>query len=171
MQVSRAIRIGSWLLALLVLVGLAWAGDPPPLRKDGLHDPANPALSKLQEPASMILDLPKDTAGSGVRWSEALEEGAINPRSSIQPGARMKLLDLDIVMRKSGQAPFVRFPHKQHTEWLDCKDCHEALFKSKAGTTPGVTMFSILQGESCGICHGAVAFPLTECGRCHSVRR
>lgn len=119
----------------------------------------------------MVLDLPKDTAGSGVNWHEALEEGAINPRAGIQPGARMKLLDLDIVMRKSGQAPFVRFPHKPHTEWLDCKDCHEALFKSKAGATPGVNMFSILQGESCGVCHGAVAFPLTECGRCHTVRR
>lgn len=119
----------------------------------------------------MILDLPKDTAGSGVQWSDALEDGAVNPRAAIQPGTRMKVLDLDILMRKTGPALMVRFPHKQHTEWLDCKDCHEALFKAKAGTTPGVNMLSILQGESCGVCHGAVAFPLTECARCHSVRR
>ncbi len=119
----------------------------------------------------MILDLPKDTAGSGVNWSDALEEGAINPRSGIQPGTRMRVLEQDILMRKTNPAPMVRFPHKQHTEWLDCKDCHEALFRAKAGTTPGISMLSILQGESCGVCHGAVAFPLTECARCPTVRR
>ena len=27
----------------------------------------------------------------------------------------------------------VRFPHKQLTEWLDCSNCHEKLFKSKTG--------------------------------------
>ena len=32
-------------------------------------------------------------------------------------------------------------------------------------------MMLILQGEKCGLCHGAVAFPLTECLRCHSVSR
>jgi hypothetical protein len=26
-------------------------------------------------------------------------------------------------------------------------------------------------GEHCGRCHGAVAFPLTECTRCHSVQQ
>jgi hypothetical protein len=29
----------------------------------------------------------------------------------------------------------------------------------------------ILSGEKCGLCHGAVSFPLTECKRCHSVDR
>jgi hypothetical protein len=29
----------------------------------------------------------------------------------------------------------------------------------------------VLSGEKCGLCHGAVAFPLTECNRCHSVQR
>ena len=32
-------------------------------------------------------------------------------------------------------------------------------------------MLLILAGEKCGLCHGAVAFPLTECLRCHSVQR
>jgi hypothetical protein len=26
-------------------------------------------------------------------------------------------------------------------------------------------------GEQCGVCHGAVAFPLTVCGRCHNTPR
>jgi c(7)-type cytochrome triheme protein len=45
------------------------------------------------------------------------------------------------------------------------------LFKSKAGATKQLNMFQILQGEYCGVCHGAVSFPLTECKRCHSVER
>ena len=40
----------------------------------------------------------------------------------------------------------------------------------QAGVNP-VNMFAVLQGEYCGRCHGAVAFPLTECLRCHSVAR
>jgi hypothetical protein len=30
-------------------------------------------------------------------------------------------------------------------------------------------MLAILEGEQCGQCHGAVAFPLTECTRCHAI--
>jgi len=74
-------------------------------------------------------------------------------------------------MPRTGEMPMVRFPHRQHTEWLDCSNCHEKLFASKAGGTRAVNMFQILQGEYCGLCHGAVSFPLTECKRCHSVAR
>jgi c(7)-type cytochrome triheme protein len=63
--------------------------------------------------------------------------------------------------------PAVRFPHRPHTLWLDCANCHEHLFKSKAGANK-LSMQKILEGEQCGLCHGAVAFPLTECNRCHS---
>jgi hypothetical protein len=41
----------------------------------------------------------------------------------------------------------------------------------KAGATKFTGMFPILSGEKCGRCHGAVAFPLTECRRCHVVMR
>jgi hypothetical protein len=34
-----------------------------------------------------------------------------------------------------------------------------------------MNMLQILSGEKCGQCHGAVAFPLTECARCHRVPR
>ena len=66
--------------------------------------------------------------------------------------------------------PMVRFPHRQHTAWLDCSNCHDQLFGQTAGATT-INMMLILQGEKCGLCHGAVAFPLTECLRCHSVVR
>ena len=32
-------------------------------------------------------------------------------------------------------------------------------------------MGNILDGEYCGICHGAVSFPLTECDRCHNTEK
>lgn len=162
-----------WLLALaaLALAGLAWAGERGPLAKDGVHDPANPAIHLLQEPKEALSKLPMDAVGNGVRWVKALEQGDINPRTNILPDTPIRVLDLNVLMPRTAEMPMVLFPHKQHTEWLDCSNCHEHLFKSKAGATKQVSMFAILQGEYCGLCHGAVSFPLTECKRCHSVYR
>ncbi len=142
-----------------------------PLAKDGMHDPANPAIKLLQEPREGLQGMPPDEVGNRVRWVKALEEGKINPRTNILPDTPIRVLNLDILMKRTGEAPMVLFPHKQHTEWLDCSNCHESLFKYKAGSTKDMNMFAILQGEYCGRCHGAVAFPLTECRRCHSVIR
>lgn len=142
-----------------------------PLAQDGLHDPANPGLKLLQEPEAALSKLPTDAVGNRVRWVKALAQGDIAPRTNILPDTKIKVLDLDIVMPRTGEMPMVRFPHKQHTEWLDCSNCHEHLFKSKTGANKQLNMFQILQGEYCGLCHGAVAFPLTECNRCHSVAR
>lgn len=160
-----------WVVATLLLAGAALAGDHVPLAKDGVHDPANPAIKLLQEPGEALSKLPPDVVGNRVRWVKALEQGVITPRTNILPDTRIRVLDLDVIMPRTAEMPMVRFPHKQHTEWLDCSNCHEHLFKSKAGATKAVNMFEILQGEYCGLCHGAVAFPLTECKRCHSVVR
>lgn len=157
-------------LAIVVGAGMAWAGNWAPLAGDGLHDPSDPGLHLLQNPAEALSQLPPDTAGNNVNWVKALEGGKISPRTNIHPETKVKVLDQDVLMEKTGEMPMVRFPHKQHTEWLDCSNCHEWLFKSKAGATP-VNMFTILQGEYCGRCHGAVAFPLVECFYCHSVKR
>lgn len=171
MQFYLAALIKLWILATLAAAGLAWAGERPKLANDGLHDPSNPALFMLQEANDIIATLPRDTVGTGINWDEALEEGFINPRSSIQQDFKIKVLDQDIVMPKTGEVPMVIFPHLQHTKWIDCEGCHDELFSSKAGKTPVSNMGSILRGESCGLCHGAVAFPLTECKRCHSKPR
>ncbi|GAB4348743.1 MAG: hypothetical protein Kow006_09760 [Gammaproteobacteria bacterium] len=139
-----------------------------PLSNDGLHDPTSPAIGILQEPAEALSQLEPDTAGNMVRWVEALAKGQINPRTNIRPETKVNVLDLDVILPDTGTVPMVLFPHRQHTEWLDCSNCHEKIFASKAGATP-MNMFAILQGEYCGRCHGAVSFPLTECNRCHSV--
>lgn len=162
-----------WFLILLILPLASLAGpfERPSLAKDGLHDPANPSIKLLQDPAEALSQLPRDVVGSGVLWVKALEQGAINPRTSIFPETKVNKLDLDVILPRTGEMPMVRFPHRQHTEWLDCSNCHDSLFAMKKGGTKGLNMFGVLQGEYCGLCHGAVAFPLTECRRCHSVYR
>lgn len=169
------------LLAMLVVFCAAAIGQPskPPgagarhwdgLAKDGVHDPRSPALRQLQEPREALSALPPDIVGNQVRWVEALDSGSINPRTSLRPETQVRVLESEIIMSRNGSLKAVRFPHRDHTLWLDCSNCHEKLFVSKAGANK-VTMFGILQGEFCGRCHGAVAFPLTECGRCHNVAR
>jgi len=162
-----------WVATLLLLPCLALAqGDArkwKSLAADGDHDPASPAVALKQNPADALRLLPPDHPGNQVRWVKALREGSIEPRSKIYPSTEVKLLDLDILFVDTANLGFVLFPHRRHTEWLDCKNCHGPIFKDEAGTTP-INMFSVLMGEHCGRCHGAVAFPLTECTRCHSVK-
>lgn len=140
----------------------------PSLSKDGIHDPTNPAIGILQQPIEALSLLPTDTTGNLVRWVDALQEGYIDPVAEFL-GQKSEGVRVDeILMTDTSIRPFVLFPHKPHTEWLNCANCHDQIFKKKAGATP-VNMLAILQGEYCGRCHGAVAFPLTECNRCHSV--
>ncbi len=141
-----------------------------PLAADGLHDPESSALGRLQQPSEALSVLPAANAGNQVDWVKALREKRIQPRTHIDSQAPIKLLDSEVLMTKTGDMALVRFPHRAHTEWLDCSNCHDKLFATKAGATP-VTMLSILQGEYCGRCHGAVSFPLTECARCHNTPR
>jgi c(7)-type cytochrome triheme protein len=141
-----------------------------PLAQDELHDPAVSVLNLMQNPSEALSILPRDGSGNQVDWVKALEKGYIKPHVNIRSITKIEVLDLDVLRRNTGEMDMVIFRHKQHTEWLACSDCHEELFKSKAGATK-FGMFDILNGEYCGRCHGAVAFPLTECKRCHSVPR
>jgi c(7)-type cytochrome triheme protein len=157
--------------AAAVLAATALAASAPiwrPLEKDGIHDPRGPGITLLQQPAEALAVLPRDTAGNMVRWVQALDSGAIDPRSNILPGTEVRLRTDDLIIAKYGSMPAVKFPHRQHTLWLDCSNCHDQLFKPVAGANT-FSMMAILNGEQCGLCHGAVAFPLTECNRCHSV--
>jgi len=162
--------VARWLMPGGLAVAVAWAhaGDWQPLAGDDLHDPAGPGIGLLQQPAEALAPLPPDSTGNQVRWVRALREGHIQPLSRIDPGRETPELDKDILLNLRGGMPVVRFPHKAHTEWLDCSNCHDHLFERRTGATR-ISMFRILQGEQCGVCHGAVSFPLTECNRCHSV--
>ena len=141
-----------------------------PLAKDKVHDPRGSAFRQLQEPGEGLSLLPSDTAGNLVLWAKALARGAISPRrATTSSGAKaQRVPDMDVLMDLRGSFPVVRFPHRIHTQWLACNNCHEHLFKSQIGVN-GISMYQILQGEQCGLCHGSVAFPLTQCAFCHSV--
>lgn len=177
-SISLADRLLSALLLLCALLAVLPAQADEvrdtrswrPLSNDDVHDPTGPAVMQLMEPREGLLPLPPDSAGNKVRWLEALDKGIIAPRSNIFPETKVELLDLDILLDLYGNMPIVLFPHLRHTKWLDCSNCHDHIFKKKTGTS-GISMLRILNGEQCGLCHGAVAFPLTECNRCHSVAR
>ena len=142
-----------------------------PLAKDGIHDPKSPAIGTLQEPRDALAPLAPDTAGNKVRWMEALVKGQINPRAkATHETGGVELRETEILLNLKGGTPIVRFPHKQHTLWLDCTNCHDSLFRKEIGGTK-IDMRRILNGEQCGLCHGAVAFPITECNRCHNTAR
>lgn len=142
-----------------------------PPAEDGIHDPANKETHDLQPPLEAFKDLPKSVAGNRVNWSKALDGGKIAPRyDRLDPKAEAVVMDLNIVREVKGSMPDVVFPHKQHTEWLDCSNCHPAIFIPQKGANQ-ISMAAIMLGQKCGVCHGKVAFPVSECRLCHAQQK
>ena len=164
--------ISSVLLAIGVVIAtpMLLAGQWSSLRKDGLHDPSNPAVRVLQEPAESLSLLAPDTAGNNVDWTAAVRLGQISPRASLDNSRDTEILDTVVVMKNSLTLLPVTFPHEAHTAWMSCAMCHDGIFVAENDAND-ITMAKILAGEYCGVCHGAVSFPLTECNRCHDVSR
>lgn len=139
-----------------------------PPSKDGIHDPENEGTEVLQPPKAAFEGLPKAKSGNRIDWVKALEDGNITPRyDRFDPNVAPVVMDLNIVREVKGSMPNVVYPHKQHTEWLDCSNCHPAIFIPQKGANQ-ISMASILLGQKCGVCHGKVAFPVSECRKCHS---
>lgn len=131
-----------------------------------------------ESPRAHALDYLPNTKKGYTDWVKAIKEGTIKPRESIldigKENTKSKVkkpmmppLDFDVIFKVKGDIPDVVYPHYPHTLWLDCRNCHPSIFVMQAGKNP-VTMEKILQGEYCGRCHGKVAFPLSDCSRCHS---
>lgn len=142
----------------------------PPM-EDGIHDPASEGTAALMPPRTSFDTLPRSTAGNRVNWVKALDDKAINPRWDRVDGTAVPVvMDLNIVREVKGSMPDVVYPHKQHTEWLDCSNCHPAIFIPQKGANQ-ISMAAILLGQKCGVCHGKVAFPVSECRLCHSKKK
>lgn len=142
-----------------------------PAMESGIHDPTNDATATLQPPARAFATLPKSPAGNHVDWVKSLEGKRIEPRwDRNDPKAPAVVMDLNIVREVKGSMPDVVYPHKQHTEWLDCSNCHPAIFIPQKGANQ-ISMAAILLGQKCGACHGRVAFPVSECRLCHSKKK
>ncbi len=142
-----------------------------PAVESGIHDPTNDMTLQLQPPSVAFAELPKSLAGNHVDWVKALDSKAIDPRwDKLDPAAAAIVMDLNIVREVKGSMPDVVYPHKQHTEWLDCSNCHPKIFVPQKGANQ-ISMASILLGQQCGVCHGKVAFPVSECRLCHSRKK
>lgn len=135
--------------------------------KFGIIDPS-PDVVSLQH-------LPKDQYGF-VDWAQALKDGIISPRDTLNGTAKIKEddkaeFDQDILIRSKIEfMPDVIFPHAPHNVWLKCTTCHPKIFRKKAGGNP-ITMSGIWKGQFCGKCHDKIAFPIRNCFKCHSVPR
>lgn len=144
--------------------------NPPPA-KDGIHDPEIPGTLLLQEPKVAFDSLSKSKSGNRVDWVKALQGNEITPRyEKLSDDAKPVVMDLNIIREVKGSMPDVVYPHKQHTEWLDCSNCHPAIFIPQKGANQ-ISMAAILLGQKCGVCHGKVAFPVSECRKCHSKQK
>ncbi len=101
-------------------------------------------------------------------WAKALTDGVIAPRASVDPkAADQPVFPIPIERTPAGQPIFrAVFPHAAHTTWLGCPSCHPTTFQMARGATL-INMGLIYAGQTCGVCHGKVAFPATACGRCH----
>ena len=136
--------------------------------EDGIHDRQNPGTHLLQWPSEAFNGLPPSTDGNRIDWVKALDQGHIAPWVDLEdPEAEPFTMDLVIVREVKGSMPDVVYPHLQHTEWLDCTNCHDDIFVPEKGQNQ-ISMAAILLGQKCGVCHGKVAFPISDCRRCHS---
>lgn len=143
--------------------------QPPDEAPAAIEDQPDPTLSPDEEEHPLAFDyLPKAKMGY-VDWVAAIKEGVIKPKDSLDPNAvTMQAISFDVIFKVNVSGlPDVVFPHLPHTLWLDCRNCHPGIFLMQAGANP-VTMAKILKGEFCGRCHGIVAFPISDCFRCHS---
>lgn len=142
------------------------AGTGDPL---GFAGDAEKAGLKEHPLALELSDLPKDRYGL-IDWATAIKETRVKPLDSLDPNEKPQPpLDLDIaIFTKSQFQPDVIFPHFVHTLWLTCINCHPSIFPMNAKEANRImTMPKIASGEFCGRCHNRVAFPLSDCLRCH----
>ena len=141
-----------------------------PASDDEIHDPTNEGSMILQPPLEAYDGLPQTETGlgNGVNWVKALDDGNIKPRwERTDPSAEPMVMDMNIVRVPKSSMPDVVFPHRQHTLWLACSNCHPDIFIPRKGANQ-INMAAIILGQKCGVCHGKVAFPVSECKRCHS---
>lgn len=142
-----------------------------PPTEDGIHDATLDGTHSLQPPRDAFGGWPTSSAGNRVDWVKALGQAKVAPRwDRVDANAQPMVFDLNIVREVKGSMPDVVYPHKQHTEWLDCSNCHPAIFVPQKGANQ-ISMAAILLGKACGTCHGKVAFPVSECRLCHSKKK
>lgn len=131
-----------------------------------LPEPGAPFGKENKNGDVVLRDFPKDAIGAD-DWVKMFKENKIKPHESLDLSKpNVPPFNFDVEIPAVGSMPNVIFPHFPHTFWLDCANCHPAIFVMKKGGNP-ISMVKIVNGEFCGRCHGRVAFPIANCTRCH----
>ncbi|MDD2851870.1 MAG: cytochrome c3 family protein [Desulfuromonadaceae bacterium] len=116
--------------------------------------------------------MPRERLGNGINWEKAEEMGLVKPADQLEGVSIMKpklkiQQDFSLKSKVEGM-PDIIFSHKKHTVWNGCELCHPDIFVGiKKGTTK-FSMVDIFEGKYCGVCHDKVAFPQSDCARCHN---
>jgi len=130
-------------------------------------DPAALAAAFQEFAAKM----PRTETGDTIDWGKALASGIINPQRSLSANdPPMQLPDVlrkPLILGGHSSRSTVIFSHSSHVVWLDCANCHPDIFNIKKKGTESFSMDKNLYGWFCGTCHMRVAFPMTDCNRCH----
>ncbi len=118
-----------------------------------------------------LKSFPKARFGNKINWTRAMRKKKINPKMTIfeedySPIPFKKTLKLKPEWSMANNA-YAVFPHKPHSMWLDCANCHPDIFNIKKKSTKHFRMEYILEGKFCGVCHLNVALPIQDCKACH----
>jgi len=121
--------------------------------------------------ATFAKRLPRERFGNGIDWEKSEAEGLIRPADylegvSIKRPALPAQKDFALGAKLEGM-PNIIFSHAKHTVWNGCELCHPEIFPVQRGGKD-MSMVQIFDGQSCGVCHTTVAFPLIDCQRCHT---
>jgi c(7)-type cytochrome triheme protein len=105
-----------------------------------------------------------------IDWEDAEAKGLIRPVDYVEGisirRAPLKM-DKEVAIASGGWMTDVLFSHRKHSVWNGCEVCHPEIYPSTKSGTRKTSMIEISSGESCGVCHTKVAFPIAECERCH----
>jgi c(7)-type cytochrome triheme protein len=116
--------------------------------------------------------LPRERLGNGINWEKAENAGLIKPIDFIE-GVSIKRSSLGVqkdfaIGAKIDGVPQIIFSHKKHTVWNGCEVCHPEIFMGVKRGASQYSMIDLFEGKYCGVCHDKVAFPQSDCTRCHT---
>jgi c(7)-type cytochrome triheme protein len=128
----------------------------------------NGDISYGKEKFKKLAHFPMTPYGNRIDWVAAFKEGLIKPKDTIVGNYHPMPFDKTLHLEPEFGVPPAVFPHKSHTQWLDCANCHPDIFNIKQKTTKQFSMMESLHLQFCGTCHLRTAFPLDDCKRCHA---
>jgi c(7)-type cytochrome triheme protein len=120
-----------------------------------------------QENLGLFKNLKRDRFGL-IDWAASVDSDQMQLASSIKsPPEKYSFSAYKINgFSDKGTIASSEKTHGIHSYFVECRSCHPTPFAEKSGTT-SMDMEKMATDKACGKCHGHVAFPLDDCGRCH----